>query len=92
LINENDILSGSLFTGEPEIVGGIMKHVGTFYKMYNVEDCIELAVFLTYSINRIKYFSGQMENVSAEMDILRIYPDRHEWLDRSGKVLQYRRP
>jgi hypothetical protein len=60
--------------------------------MYNVEDCIELAVFLTYLINRIKYFSGQMENVSSEMDILRVYPDRHEWLDRSGKVLQYGRP
>jgi hypothetical protein len=92
LINENDILSGSQLIGETEIVGDIMKHVGTYYKLYNVEDCIALAVFLTYSINRIKYFSGGTENVSEEMDILRIYPDRHEWLDRSGKVLQYRRP
>jgi hypothetical protein len=90
LINNNDILSGSMLIGEPEIVGDIMKHIGTFYKQYNVHDCIALAVFLTYSINKINYFSGRMENVSEEMDILRIYPDRHEWLDKSGKVLQYK--
>jgi hypothetical protein len=87
LVNNNDILSGSMILGSNDFINDFLKQQGGWYKQLNVQDLVEFAVFLTDTARQIKHFSGQDENVSEEMDILIIYPDHHEWLDKAGRRL-----
>jgi hypothetical protein len=82
LVNRQETVPSLAYACANKFPRAIFPFVGNKLNDFTMQEAVDFAIFITDVTRKVMELSGTGGGISKDIDILAIYPDHHEWVNK----------